>query len=833
MPGSDLASIIGAPELAPAPVAAAPVAAPAGAPPPLPSEPDTSLIARAAVAEGDPNNPASYRNIGGVILNRAAKSGQSVSSVLSQPDQFESYGNGHIQSVDPNSPAYKAALTATQGLKAGDVPYDSFYSPSIVAARGRGTPPFDPKSGTMIGSQLFGNGYAAPQTPQLADALGLTPDERAAIAAKQAPAATTTAGKATDTEGAFTAGPNNAPLTAAQAAWYKANTPVSGWSNVPGIGDQQAPYALQSGGVLPQTPGARYVDLDGNVHTVPGGIVQQALNTGAGVFQSLAPDLKGSADRLTGGQASVASPNVYGSDNDALANFGASDQRRGADALAGDAMQRRQYDIQHGGDKFAQTGRFAGQTALGTAAAFAVPELDAPAVLGAGGRVLAGGATNALRGVAATAPSVGANPNQSVAGQLAGGALAGVAAPAVLGAPGKAFSALTGLGRTVSPEVATLADAAQTKYGMQLRSGQVMGANGDRGAATADSNLLGSSPAVRDNNAAQRQQWMKGVTGTYGDPSGSVGEAALQAARDRIGGVMNDVASRNNIAAPAADALQTRISQIVGDAQSVLGDDSKPLLTMAEKIGSVRSPEGISGQSYQALTNKGAPLDRLAQSDNSNVAHYAQQMRDALDDGMEASASPQDVQDFQKARWQYKNLMTVAKLAPKAQDTVDGVISPALLSGAVNTNFKSRAFHGAGDLGELAKIGQVFMKEPANSFTPQRLADIVAPLRTAAEAAGLVGGGMALAQRPEAALGAGLSALAGWGAKSASQALKQNAIGGSASNIISRSLPNAPGTVIGNALSGVGKVARPVEIPLSALAGVRGLGAMTQSPVTP
>ena len=160
MPDSDLASVLGAPELA-APEPAAPVAPQASAAPPpaLPAEPDASLLARAAVAEGDQNNPESWRNIAGVILNRAQKSGQSVASVLSQPGQFEAYGNGHIQAVDPNSPAYKAALQTVQGVKPGDVPYDSFYQPQIVAQRGS-TPPFAPNQGTKIGTQLFGTtGY--------------------------------------------------------------------------------------------------------------------------------------------------------------------------------------------------------------------------------------------------------------------------------------------------------------------------------------------------------------------------------------------------------------------------------------------------------------------------------------------------------------------------------------------------------------------------------------------------------------------------------------------------------------------------------------------------
>jgi hypothetical protein len=804
-----------APAAAPAPVAqsllppqpAAPQ--PSGGPPPLPDEPGSSLIARAALAEGDQNNPDSWRGIAGVILNRVQKTGKTVAQVLSEPGQFEAYQNGHIQSVDTSSPAFQAALDATKSVTAG--PYDSFYQPQIVAQRGV-RPPFDPSQGTKIGSQLFGNGYAgggAAATP----AAGLSDsDLRAWLAVNPNPQ--------TNPTDVYKGG---GAMTAEQQAYAQQieHDPSRGFNPKDIAGTPSNPYFLKPDSPEPTGPAIHWVDLKGKEHVNPGGLPEQIGSVLSGAAQGLGMDQVASASRLTGGGLAVGDPMMAALSQ---SEGGPSALDMANAAQQGSAQQQQQYALQHVGDPYAQAGRFGGQAIPATLAAATVPELEAPSALGTAGRMAAQGATNALRGVAAVAPSVGANPNQSVASQLAGGALAGVAVPGAMGAIGKGASALTGLGRTVSPEVAALADAAQNKYGIQLRSGQVMGANGDRGAAVADSNLL-TTPKARANNDAQRQAWMKGVTNTYGDPSGLVTPEALSAAKANVVAPMNDVATRTNL---NADAVQSRLGEIIADAQSVLPDNEvMPLLKQVENIGSVRQGDVIPGDAYQALTRKGAPLDRLESSDNPNVSHYATQIRGALDDALQASASPEDVRALQQARFQYKNLMTVAKLAPKAD--VSGVISPALLRGAVGSNFKNQAFQGAGDLGELAQIGQTFMKEPPQSGTAPRLADFAGPFGVGAGLGAISEGALNLTHHPDSGLSALASMGLATGGKMVAQAIKENRVGGSASGIIARSIPGSPGA-IGSALSGLKQLTRPVEIPLSALAGVRLPNSFTPSP---
>lgn len=71
-------------------------------------------------------------------------------------------------------------------------------------------------------------------------------------------------------------------------------------------------------------------------------------------------------------------------------------------------------------------------------------------------------------------------------------------------------------------------------------------------------------------------------------------------------------------------------------------------------------------------------------------------------------------------KYKYKNLKTVQRIALK--DQVDGNIRPDLLTGAVKTKFGEDAFAKgkAGDLGEIARVGQLIKDKIPNSGTSQR-----------------------------------------------------------------------------------------------------------------
>jgi hypothetical protein len=151
--------------------------------------------------------------------------------------------------------------------------------------------------------------------------------------------------------------------------------------------------------------------------------------------------------------------------------------------------------------------------------------------------------------------------------------------------------------------------------------------------------------------------------------------------------------------------------------------------------------------------------------------------------------------------------MTIADIAKKAN--VEGQISPQLLAGAVNKSFKNRAFSGAGDLGELSDIAQTFMKEPPNSGSAARGAEMLKNMFVPGVAGGIDAGLAFHDPMLAAQLAGGGAALAGTkfagqairGALARSPTMRNMLINGPASN------------PVGNAVINIGNLAQPAVIP--------------------
>jgi hypothetical protein len=105
-------------------------------------------------------------------------------------------------------------------------------------------------------------------------------------------------------------------------------------------------------------------------------------------------------------------------------------------------------------------------------------------------------------------------------------------------------------------------------------------------------------------------------------------------------------------------------------------------------------------------------------------------------------------------------MRTVEKLIANSPD---GTISPAALNSQVTRSFTNRAFTGAGDLGDLADIGQRFLKDQSSSNTAERSQIFNFLLQ---HGSGLAGGASSLlgykaGLEPLAAAGAGMGAMVG------------------------------------------------------------------------
>lgn len=401
------------------------------------------------------------------------------------------------------------------------------------------------------------------------------------------------------------------------------------------------------------------------------------------------------------------------------------------------------------------TGAIAPMVALGGVPAIA-RGLGMTGTLGA--RTLTGLGSNALIGGADTAVRTGGDIGATGQGAALSGLL-GAAAPAV----GRGLSAATNYALRPAQDAVT-----QRLLGVAAEHGIPIGA-----AQTSTSpfvrkvsQIAGQFPGSGQNvfQGDQVNHFTRAVARTFGEDAENLTPQVMQRARARLGSEFDHVASNTTIRAD--DAFGRDLTTVLQEARTVLpAAEVVPLARQMDAIVSKIDPAGnLTGETYQALTRKGAPLDRAMQSTNPNVKYYAGQIREALEDAMQRSATPEMAARLAEARRQYKNMMTVAPLVVKG---TPGEVSPLALQQRVNGSFSGRAFRGGGELGDLSDLGQMFFRRPADSGTPMGTLVVDQMMRhgNALAAAGLAaatGGGYLAGYDPVDIL-KGVSGLAGAG----------------------------------------------------------------------
>ena len=312
-------------------------------------------------------------------------------------------------------------------------------------------------------------------------------------------------------------------------------------------------------------------------------------------------------------------------------------------------------------------------------------------------------------------------------GAMSGAALGAaipIAGQAMMKGGSKLMNAIAG----TSPERAALAQRA-AEMGIPLTAAQV----GETSFPKFMESVLDKLPMVYRGSARTQQipAFTSAVARTFGETADSITPEVMERAKTRLGREFNRLAEGTMI--KADDAFQSRLLSIQDEAAQVLSESEvKPILNQISNISSKITDGVLDGKVYQALTRKGSPLDRAIALGAPSIKYYAGQVRDALDEAMQKSISPDAAAQLRNARLQYKNMKTVEDLVEKS---TDGQISPALLLNEVRKSYKNMAYKGAGDIGDLAKIGQTFLKQQPSSGTSERLGIMTA----------LAGGGASLA----------------------------------------------------------------------------------------
>lgn len=311
-------------------------------------------------------------------------------------------------------------------------------------------------------------------------------------------------------------------------------------------------------------------------------------------------------------------------------------------------------------------------------------------------------------------------------GFLDPGTLAQRGASAGMGyAGGKVGEAVgAGIAKMMGPRVAEtapkLADEFFTgggnKWGIPLTVGQ---ATQNRPAQVAESvlaNLPGSSGVIGKAHDRTFGAYNRAISKTFGEDASALTPEVMGAAKSRIGGVFNEVTAKN--ATKFDEPLFNDLLRVSERAKTDLTPDEGAIVRRwIDNIVRDVNPEKmeIAGKTYKAYDSR---LGKLAKSSNGTLSDVVGDLRSVMREAMDRSISPEDAAKWAKARKEYMNLQTVARVTQHGRDD----LSTAGLLQAVNQSQKNAKFGSGNDLAELAQWAKKTLPDKIpNSGTAQRL----------------------------------------------------------------------------------------------------------------
>lgn len=267
----------------------------------------------------------------------------------------------------------------------------------------------------------------------------------------------------------------------------------------------------------------------------------------------------------------------------------------------------------------------------------------------------------------------------------------------------------------IDPATANLARVAQEKYGIPLRPDQLYENRLSRMAGEASEKV----PLSGAKNDVRQEAFNKAIIRTIGgDDSAArltpdVFDKAMRTSGQKIG----DIAARHPLSLDEGlnNALE---SHIVNAAKYETADVGKAVNSYIADLRSKAESGVVPGEAVRKLNT--AITNKMRSTTNGDLKYALGQLQDDIQNAVQKNLTGEDLAEWRNARQQYAYGKTIEPLVGKSSV---GDISPAGLMGRVTADSagKSRMARGrGGDLGELARIGQRFLKEPASSGTTER-----------------------------------------------------------------------------------------------------------------
>ena len=333
-----------------------------------------------------------------------------------------------------------------------------------------------------------------------------------------------------------------------------------------------------------------------------------------------------------------------------------------------------------------------------------------------GSMLIPGAALGRAPGLAGAAAR-GLSAPRTFAGAAVGGGLLGATAP-LEGEESRAVSAGTGaigglVGQGVSRAVGRALQPTTSKPSPQAaRAIERLKAQGipvDIAEEAGSENLRAVRRFLTDNpisaagmkkaEEARQAAFNRAALKTIGEKGDAAIPDVIQGAHERIGGVMERIANKNNI--KIDDRMLSDLADVEAVARkTVSGDNFTPVRNQLDDIlKTIQSGDFITGKAYQSIRTDAANLAK----NYPMLTPVTRQLREAIDSALERSVGKADADALRTARKQYRNLMRVED---SIGTTESGDISvPKLAMATSRKAERSAALRNLGDA-ELARLAR-------------------------------------------------------------------------------------------------------------------------------
>lgn len=276
----------------------------------------------------------------------------------------------------------------------------------------------------------------------------------------------------------------------------------------------------------------------------------------------------------------------------------------------------------------------------------------------------------------------------------------------------------------VDPETLQLAREGHS-MGFRFRPDQLYENKFGRIAGQLSSDVPMSGESASQNQRVFNQQIIKSIGGTGDKLTRGEYAKAMKTSGEGIDQIMEahslpvDDALLSRLRSTTANTLPDVASVIhghVNDLEKILG----PQKIDPVQIGSGAQPviRELSGKRLRPwLTDL---KEKIRSTSNGDLRHALTNLKDEMEDAFLPQLSEAERVNYDKFRRQYAIGKTIEPLVAKSPG---GNISPKALMGAVTSNAYGKrmmAMGKGGDLGKLADIGSMFLREPGTSNTAER-----------------------------------------------------------------------------------------------------------------